>query len=65
VVVKEVQAMDFFHRLDNAKYGLFMMAMLNGWALKGITPPKMPNEIYRLAGSWVKQPTHTREGDMP
>jgi len=36
--------------------------MLNGWATKAVKPPKMANKIYRLAGSWVKQPTRTDGG---
>jgi hypothetical protein len=63
VDVKEnIQAMDFFHGLDNAKYGAFKTSMLNGWATKAIQLPKTPNKIYRLAGSQVKQPTCTKGG---
>ena len=29
--------------------------MLNGWTLRSITLPESPKEIYRIAGSWVKQ----------
>ncbi len=36
--------------------------MLNGWATKTVKLPKTPNKIYRLAGSWVKQPAHTKGG---
>jgi hypothetical protein len=39
--------MDFFHGLDNPKYGAFKMAMLNGWATTAVKPPKTPNMIYR------------------
>jgi hypothetical protein len=53
-VKEEVQVMDFFHGLDNAKYGAFKTVMLSGWAPKAVTLPKTPNEIYRWAGSWVK-----------
>jgi hypothetical protein len=62
VVKEEIQAMDFFHGLDNGRYGAFKTSMLNGWATKAVKPPKMANEIYRLAGSWVKQPTRTDGG---
>jgi len=61
-VKEEVQAMDFFHGLDNGRYGAFKTSMLNGWATKAVKPPKTANEIYRLAGSWVKQPTCTDGG---
>jgi len=36
--------------------------MLNGWATKAVKPPKTENEIYRLAGSWVKQPARANGG---
>lgn len=49
--------MYFFHGLDNAKYGTFKMAMLNRWATAAVKPLKTPDVIYRLAESWVKQPT--------
>jgi len=39
-VKEEVQAMDFFHGLDNAKYGAFKTSMLNRWATKAVKPPK-------------------------
>jgi hypothetical protein len=41
------QAMDFF-------YAEFKQNVKNGWAMKSMQPPKMVNEIYRLAGVWVK-----------
>jgi hypothetical protein len=59
---KEALAIDFIRGLDNAKYGAFMMAMMSRWASKVTPPPMMSNEIYRLSGSWVKQPTHTKGG---
>jgi hypothetical protein len=31
---ENVQAMNFFHGLDNAKYGAFKTSMLSGWATK-------------------------------
>jgi hypothetical protein len=46
--------MDFFHGLDNNRYGSFKASMMNGWASKAIDTPETVNLIYRLAGSWVK-----------
>ena len=53
-VTEEEQALDFFHGLDPARYGSFKTNMLNGWATKAFDPPKTVNEIYRIAGSWVR-----------
>ena len=61
-VKDEIQAMDFFHGLDIQRYGAFKTSMMNGWATKAIKTPKTPNEVYRLAGSWIKQPTRTEGG---
>jgi hypothetical protein len=47
------QVMDFFHGLDDIKYSEFKQKMKNGRALKSMQPPKMINEIYRLAGVWA------------
>jgi hypothetical protein len=62
-VKDEVQAMDFFHGLDNQCYAAFKMSMMKGWATTTVKPPKTTNEVYRLAGSWIKQPIRT-EADM-
>jgi hypothetical protein len=35
--------------------------MLNGWATKAFDPPKTVNDIYRIAGAWVK-PTSKPDG---
>ncbi len=32
--------MDFFHGLDNAKYGAFKMVMLSRWETKAVKPSK-------------------------
>ena len=48
------QAMDFFHGLDDVKYAELQQNVKNGWAMKSMQPPKTVNEIYRLAGVWVK-----------
>jgi hypothetical protein len=48
------QAMDFFHGLDQAKYGTFKTNMLNRWATGAIKLPETVNEIYWIAGRWVK-----------
>ena len=61
-VKDEVQAMDFFHGLDNQCYAAFKMSMMKGWATTTVKPPKTTNEVYRLAGSWIKQPTRTESG---
>jgi hypothetical protein len=58
----EVQAMDFFHSLDNQHYAAFKTSMMNGWATTAVKAPKTPNEVYRLAGSWIKQPTRMECG---
>ena len=36
--------------------------MLNGWNLKSIALPETPNEIYRIAGSWVKPVSRIESG---
>jgi hypothetical protein len=62
--VKEAdQAMDFFHGLDDIKYAEFKQNMKNWWGMKSMQPPKTVNEIYRLAGVWVK-PTARSETCM-
>lgn len=35
---------------------------MNGWATSAVKAPKTPNEVYRLAGSWIKQPTRMESG---
>jgi len=35
--------------------------MLNGWATKAFDTPETPNDLYRIAGAWVK-PTSKIEG---
>jgi hypothetical protein len=61
-VKDEVQAMDFFLGLDNQRYAAFKTSMMNGWATTAVKAPKTPNEVYRLAGSWIKQPTRMESG---
>jgi hypothetical protein len=63
VVAPKIQALDFFHGLDPGRYGAFKTNMLNGWNLRSIALPETPNEIYRIAGSWVK-PVSRIEGHM-
>jgi hypothetical protein len=60
-VDEEVQVMDFFYGLDDGKYGLFKTNMINGWTTGAFKPPTTINEIYRVAGNWVK-PTSRSEG---
>jgi hypothetical protein len=36
--------------------------MLNGWAATAVKPLVTPEAVYRLAGCWIKQPTHTKGG---
>ena len=36
--------------------------MMNEWATTAVKAPKMPNKVYRLAGSWIKQPTRMESG---
>jgi hypothetical protein len=61
-VKDEEQAMDFFHGLDNQHYAAFKTSMMNGWATTAVKALKTPNEVYRLVGSWIKQPTRTESG---
>jgi len=60
-VAEQDQALDFFHGLDQGSYAQFKTSMLNGWATKAFDPPETPNDIYRIAGAWVK-PTTKIEG---
>ncbi len=53
-VDEEVQVMDFFYGLDDGKYGLFKTNMIHGWTTGAFKPPATINEIYRVAGNWVK-----------
>jgi hypothetical protein len=62
-VPKEDQALEFFHGLDQGRYATFKTSMLNGWATKAFDPPETTNNIYRIAGAWVK-PTTKIEGGM-
>jgi hypothetical protein len=53
-VAPKIHFLDFFHGLDAGRYGMFKTNMLNGWNLmRSIALPETPNEIYRIAGSWV------------
>jgi hypothetical protein len=61
-VKEEVQALDFFHGLDQGRYGVFKTSMLNGWAAKAFDPPKTVYEIYRVAATWVKPLTRIEGG---
>ncbi len=63
--VKELdQVMVFFHGLDDIKYAEFKQNMKNGWAMKSMQPPKMINEIYRLAGVWAKPMARSKTGTV-
>ncbi len=61
-VEEKVQAMEFFHGLDQGKYGAFKTSMLNAWTTGAVKPPTTVNEIYKMAGSWVKTSTHIDGG---
>jgi hypothetical protein len=61
-VEDEVQAMYFFHGLDNNRYAAFKTSLLNGWTMQVVKAPRTPNEICHLAGSWIKQPNRTEGG---
>jgi hypothetical protein len=63
-VKEDIQAMDFFHVLDQGRYGVFKTSMLNGWAAKAFDPPKTMNEIYRVAATWVKPTTRIEGGEL-
>jgi hypothetical protein len=55
VDIKEnIQAMDFFHGLDQGRYGAFKTSMINGWSTKAFNPPATVNDIYRVAAPWVR-----------
>ena len=58
----EVQAMDFFHGLDNQLYAALKTSMMNRWATTAVKAPKTPNKVYHLAGNWIKQLTRTESG---
>jgi hypothetical protein len=53
-VPENEQALDFFHGLDQGRYATFKTSMLNGWAMKAFDPPQTVNDIYRIAGTWVR-----------
>jgi hypothetical protein len=53
--------MDFFHGLDAGRYGVFKTNMMNGWTTGAFPPPTTVNQIYQVAGNWVK-PTSRIEG---
>ncbi len=59
---KDQQVLDFFHGLDQGKCAVFKSSMLNGWATKALKPPETVNNIYRIAGNWVK-PSLKPEGE--
>jgi hypothetical protein len=62
VDIKEnIQAMDFFHGLDQGHYGAFKSSKINGWSTKAFDPPATVNDIYRVAATWVR-PTSRIEG---
>ncbi len=54
--------MDFFHRLDQGRYAMFIMSMLNGWAMKAFDPPETTSDIYRITGAWVKPTAKIERG---
>jgi hypothetical protein len=56
------QAMDFFHGLDEGRYAEFKYNIKNGWAMKSMNPPKTVNQIYVLAGVWVKPTARAETG---
>jgi len=61
-VTEKEQALDFFHGLDQGRYATSKTSMLNGWATKAFDPPDTPNDIYRIAGLWVKPATKIEGG---
>jgi len=63
-VKEDIQAMDFFHGLDQGRYGAFKTSMLNGWAAKAFDPPETMNEIYGVAATWVKPTTRIEGGEL-
>jgi hypothetical protein len=52
-----VQAMDFFHGLDNGWYAEFKVQYLNGLQVGSIVAPKDINTIFTLANNWLKPKT--------
>lgn len=64
ITIKESdQVMDFFHGLDQAKYGEFELNVQNRWAMKSMKTPQMVNKIYCLAGVWVKPTANCEKQD--
>jgi hypothetical protein len=61
-IAEEEQAMDFFHGLDNGRYTVFKMNMLNGWATGAFNPPDTINQIYMIAVTWVKTVNRNKKG---
>ncbi len=53
-VPENEQALDFFHGLDQGRYATFKTSMLNGWATKAFDPLQTVNDIYHIAGTWVR-----------
>jgi hypothetical protein len=58
------EVMDFFSKLDNARYAEFKMNYINGLQLKLCKPPVYLNEIFTLANTFLKPkiPTYSWRG---
>jgi hypothetical protein len=48
------EAMNFFSKLDNARYAEFKTTYLNNLQLKTCNPPKDLNEMFTLANTYLK-----------
>jgi hypothetical protein len=53
-IPEKEQALDFFHRLDQGRYAALKTSMLHGWATNAFNHPETVNDIYCIAGNWVK-----------
>ncbi len=61
-IPKKEQALDFFPRLDQGKYAMFKTSMLNRGATKAFDPPETFNDVFRIAGNWVKPKSRLEGG---
>jgi hypothetical protein len=48
------KAIDFFSKLDNARYAEFKTNYINSLQLKSCKPPADLNEIFTLANTYLK-----------
>jgi hypothetical protein len=56
------EAMDFFSKLDNARYAEFKTTCINNLQMKACNPPADLNEIFTLANAYLKPKIATGNG---